>query len=438
MKLPGLFKDARRRHAHNLRTLLTSPLPELSGALGDLGTLLPLMIALAQQGSISLSSTLVFSGLFNILTGGIFGIPLPVQPMKAIAAEAISRGVGREQVLAAGGWVAVAVGTLAATGGLRWLGRVVPVPVVKGIQMGAGLQLVGFARGRAEGEGAVWLFAGLCAVLVGVFVMGMKGRAVPFALVMFVAGVVWAVSETRPEDRPGWKPWVPAVGLPAWFGGRAGEWGTVAGMALGQLPLTTLNSVVAVSALASDLMPDFPVSVTSLGFSVAGMNLVGCWFGAMPVCHGAGGLAAQWRFGARSGASVVVLGLMKLILGLVFGDSLIGVIDRFPGAVLGVMVLGAGLELTRVAVGVNEDAMDLWEDDGEEEGGDGAVVLRRKKRTLDEEERAERWLVMLVTMAGIVSFRNDAVGFAGGMLCYWFYRLAAWWERRRGQGDLHI
>ncbi|KAH8911906.1 hypothetical protein BR93DRAFT_32520 [Coniochaeta sp. PMI_546] len=378
------LKDIPRRHAHNLHLLRTSPLSELSGALGDLGTLLPLMIALAQQGAISLSSTLVLSGAFNILTGAVFGIPLPVQPMKAIAAEAISRRVeGMGVVQAAGGWTSLAVLLLAATGLLRWLGRVVPVPVVKGIQMGAGLQLVGYSR-------------------------------------------------------PGWAPWVPRLAVPAWLGRYTGDWYVVAGMALGQLPLTTLNSVVAVSALAGDLMPVFPVSVTSLGFSVAGMNLVGCWFGAMPMCHGAGGLAAQWRFGARSGASVIMLGLMKLVLGLVFGDSLIGVIDRFPGAVLGVMVLGAGLELTRVAVGVNEDAMDLWEDDGEEEDDDGAVVLRRKKRTLDEEERAERWLVMLVTTAGIVSFRNDAVGFAGGMLCYWFYRLAAWWERRRGEGELHL
>lgn len=71
-----------RRNRHNVRTLRESPLAEMSGALGDLGTLLPLMIALARQGSINLSATLVFSGVFNIVTGVVFGIPLPVQPMK--------------------------------------------------------------------------------------------------------------------------------------------------------------------------------------------------------------------------------------------------------------------------------------------------------------------------------------------------------------------
>lgn len=72
----------RHLNHHNATTLRSAPLAEVSGALGDLGTLLPLMIALAAQGSIKLGSTLVFSGIFNILTGLLFGIPLPVQPMK--------------------------------------------------------------------------------------------------------------------------------------------------------------------------------------------------------------------------------------------------------------------------------------------------------------------------------------------------------------------
>lgn len=76
------FPDVRRFYHHNVSTFRRSPLAEVSGSLGDLGTLLPLMIALAINNSISLSTTLVFSGIFNILTGVVFGIPLPVQPMK--------------------------------------------------------------------------------------------------------------------------------------------------------------------------------------------------------------------------------------------------------------------------------------------------------------------------------------------------------------------
>lgn len=71
-----------RVNRYNLETLRRSPAAEISGALGDLGTLLPLMIALTIRGSIDLPSTLVFSGVFNVVTGASFGIPLPVQPMK--------------------------------------------------------------------------------------------------------------------------------------------------------------------------------------------------------------------------------------------------------------------------------------------------------------------------------------------------------------------
>ena len=86
----SVFAELARRNRHNLRTLRESPAAEISGALGDLGTLLPLMIALALQGSIDLSSTLVFSGVFNMVTGAVFGIPLPVQPMKVRPTHPIS------------------------------------------------------------------------------------------------------------------------------------------------------------------------------------------------------------------------------------------------------------------------------------------------------------------------------------------------------------
>lgn len=89
----AFLSELARRNRHNLRTLRQSPAAEISGALGDLGTFLPLMIALALQGSINLSPTLVFSGLFNIITGAVFGIPLPVQPMKVIFLRLISLSI---------------------------------------------------------------------------------------------------------------------------------------------------------------------------------------------------------------------------------------------------------------------------------------------------------------------------------------------------------
>lgn len=85
--------------------------------------------------------------------------------------------------------------------------------------------------------------------------------------------------------------------------------------ALPQLPLTTLNSVVSVSDVAAKLFPETPTSAARIATSVGLMNLIGGWFGALPSCHGAGGLAAQARFGAKSGTAPVFLGVVKLAFG---------------------------------------------------------------------------------------------------------------------------
>ncbi|EFX04251.1 sulfate transporter protein [Grosmannia clavigera kw1407] len=441
--------DLARRHEHNVQTLRRSPLAEISGALGDLGTLLPLMTALAVQHSVSLSSTLVFSGLFNVATGIVFGIPLPVQPMKAIAAAAIASRASLRDTVAAGGLVSAAVLLLAATGLLRWLAVHVPVPVGKGIQLGAGLSLIISAGNSLLGplgwlqpsglDNRLWALAAFVGLMATQGFRG--GRFFPYALVTFLVGLALALAvalTAHAADHnvrlPGFALWRPRVLLPHWLSGEA--WG----MAVAQLPLTMLNSVVAVSALASDLLggSTTPASVTALGCSVGLMNLVGCWFGAMPVCHGAGGLAAQYRFGARSGASVILLGLFKTTLGLLLGETLVDLLGFFPRGVLGVLVLASGLELAAVGNSLNQGAPDLWEVAANNVRNEAAAATasdtdtqaNRKHRALSDDERLERWTVMLTTTAGILATKNDAVGFAAGLLCHGAYRLADHYRQR--------
>ncbi|KND88899.1 Molybdate transporter 1 [Tolypocladium ophioglossoides CBS 100239] len=424
----------RRMNAHNVSTFRRAPLAEISGSLGDLGTLLPLMIALAVQGSIHLGSTLVFSGVFNVLTGIVFGIPLPVQPMKAIASAAIS-GRGDPSigvVMAAGQWVGAAVLIMSVTGLLRWAVAVVPIPVVKGIQLGAGLSLI-IGAGSSLMQPLHWVYPALDNRLWAIFaflvlIATQRLPRFPYALCFFVLAMTFALAQvlTSTHSLPWFHIWRPRFSLPTWASRNDAPalW-----MAIGQLPLTTLNSIIAVSALSSDLLPELPApSVTSVGISVALMNLTGTWFGAMPVCHGAGGLAAQYRFGARSGASIIFLGFIKLFLGLVFGETLIDLLRLYPKSLLGIMVLAAGLELAKVGYTLNRGAPDLWQESADREGSSG---IMRKHRKLTDEERLERWTVMLMTTAGIMAFRNDAVGFLAGMLCHWAYRLSDWLAKRK-------
>ena len=222
--------------------------------------------------------------------------------------------------------------------------------------------------------------------------------------------------------------WNPTTFVPSWSAFKTGALDA----GLGQIPLTTLNSIIAVSYLSADLLPHIPApGVTSIGISVALMNLIGGWFGAMPVCHGSGGLAAQYRFGARSGASIVVLGVFKIILGLLFGGSLVALLREYPKSLLGVMVIAAGLELAKVGESLNYGARDLWE--ASEDSGPGGDSSRqeglKQQRHLSDEERKERWMVMFMTIAGLLAFKNDGVGFVAGMMCNLTYRLSdAWTE----------
>jgi hypothetical protein len=296
--------------------------------------------------------------------------------------------------------------------------------VVKGIQVGAGLSLI-LSAGTTLLQPLHWthpyadnLIWAILAFFVLLFTA--KLRRFPYALVIFTLGLLisFIVTTHSHSHLPHFHSWRPRTYIPSFSAFKIGFFDA----GLGQLPLTTLNSIIAVSVLSSDLLPHLPApSVTHVGLSVAAMNLIGGWFGAMPVCHGSGGLAAQYRFGARSGASIILLGLFKLILGLVFGESLVDLLKHYPRGLLGVMVLAAGLELCKVGESLNFGARDLWEAEtgNREERGTGKI-----RREVNEEERIERWMVMFFTIGGLLAFKNDGVGFLAGMLCHWSYVFA--------------
>lgn len=123
--------------------------------------------------------------------------------------------------------------------------------------------------------------------------------------------------------------------------------------AIPQLPWSMLNSVIAVCKLSTDLFPEREFSVISISVTVGLMNLVGSWFGAVPTCHGASGLAGQYKFGERSGGCVALLGFAKLVLGLILGTSLAHILQQFPLGILGLLLLFAGIELATCARDMN-------------------------------------------------------------------------------------
>lgn len=320
---------------------------ELSGGLGDLGTFIPLAASLILECGLDGGTLLLFAGVFNIASGVFFGQPIPVQPMKAIAAVAIAEQLMPEEIAAAGFAAGLVVLFLGATNAITWIERHIPRPIVRGIQLGVGLKLA--IRGLGMVTDLPWLGwdgLGLGLLLIFFVLLARRWQRVPTALLVFVVGVAVSVAMTPSlvgQLRFGWQGF--AVIVPS-----AQQWtnGLLQGT-VPQLPLTILNSVVAVCALSEDLFPRKGIKVRPMAMSVGLMNLVGCLFGAMPACHGSGGLAGQYRFGARTGGSVVMLGAAKIVLGLGLGTSVAMLLAHYPKSVLGVLLLFAGAELAMPA-----------------------------------------------------------------------------------------
>jgi hypothetical protein len=438
----------RKVQEYNLSTLRKQPWSELSGSMGDLGTYIPIFVALGSDfqhaPQISISSTLVFNGIFNILTGLYFGLPLPVQPMKAIAAVALLNPNFSPEMVASGGLlVAGVIFLLSISRMLNWFTRVVPIPIVKGIQVATGLSLVIASfklipapQNRFLGLDILFLF----------FIS--TRRQFPFILVIVIGGgligtivylIKWQTDHSLKNPFSIWQPTPLNINLEDFY---EGSWN----LGLGQIPLTTLNSIIAVVFLLEDILPHRQTpSAQSIGLSVSFMNLVGCWFGAMPVCHGSGGLAAQYRFGARSGASVIFLGLLKLLLGLLASDLAIMGADKFPRMTLAVFLFLAGVELVKQGEGVNaENARDLQLPASDEPGELGRVTTKE----LTDIQKRRRWAVMLVTIGVTLGSKNDGLGVVGGYCCHIGYilsdkferKVATFWEmrQRRREGRIRL
>ena len=108
-------------------------LSEASGALGDLGILIPLLVGMARQGSVHFVPALFFAGLWNMATGLIWDVPMCVQPMKTIAAVALADGLTQVQVSLAGMLVAASVLVLGLSRGVLLVNNIVPAAVVRGM-----------------------------------------------------------------------------------------------------------------------------------------------------------------------------------------------------------------------------------------------------------------------------------------------------------------
>lgn len=315
---------------------------ELSGAFGDIGTDLPLIVGMIHAARLDSASVLVMFGVMQVATGVLYGLPMPVQPLKAMAVLVITQRLGGEVLFGAGLAIGVVMLALSATGALDWLGRVVPLSAVRGIQFGLGLSLASLALRQyvpsLGTEGYALAGAGF------VLILAISGSSrFPAGLAVIGLGVLYAAL-TRLDYAAiaqGAGLALPQPRLP-----RAED--VLTGflvLALPQLPLSLSNSLIATRQTVADLFPGREMSLRRIGATYSAMNLAAPFLSGLPVCHGCGGLAGHHYFGARTGGSVVIYGSMYLLLGLFLGGAFRHVVEIFPQPILGVILAFEALAL---------------------------------------------------------------------------------------------
>jgi hypothetical protein len=328
---------------------------ELAGAFGDIGTDLPLIAGMILAAGLDAASVLILFGAMQWFTAWRYGMPMPVQPLKAMAVIVITQQIAGPVLYGGGLAIGVVMLLLTASRTLDWLARVVPKAVVRGLQLGLGIQLALLAlRQYVPSEGASGVALAATAFVLTLLLLG--NRRVPPALLVIALGVAYAfvfdVDAMQLAGGFGFS--LPQVHVPA---PQAIATGFIL-LALPQIPLSLGNSLLATRQIASDLFPEKQVTIRRLGFTYSAMNLLTPWLSGIPVCHGSGGLAGHHTFGARTGGSLVIYGGFFLVAGFFFAGAFDALVRVFPLPVLGVLLLFEAFALARLVrdqVGVRSD-----------------------------------------------------------------------------------
>lgn len=312
---------------------------EVSGALGDLGTLLPLMLASISVVGLAPTPVLLGFALFYLGTSLHYRLPIPVQPMKAVAAVLLTAGLSPAGLAATGVMLGAVLLVMGLSGGITRLARVVPRSVLAGLQLGLGFAL---AIVSLELMATAPVLGGLILALLLALLFLPR---VPAAIVALAVAVALAPILEAPGLTPGGTA-SSGIALPPWP--SLGELQrALTTFALPQLALTFTNAAILTAVVAGDYYGERAAHVTPKRLSITSglANMLLTPFGALPMCHGAGGVAAHYRFGARSGTAPLILGLGLIVLAALPLDTGLAMLVAVPAAALGALLTMAAGEL---------------------------------------------------------------------------------------------
>src|SRR6266511_2990509 len=316
---------------------------ELAGAVADLGVLVPIAVALIVKNGLSPTAVLLPAALLYLVVAGVYRLPVPVQPLKALGAIAIAKGLGADSIAAA----ALLIGVIfLVLGQLRLLdvaARAFPRAVIRGVQLTVGLLFLKIAWKLVDhtpksfadhAHGATWTLT--LALLVVTLALTLRRWPISLALVGLGA-VVMATRSGHVSLGPS------SLSFPSLDGQTF--WTAFTVLALPQIPLSFANSCLATADAAKVYFGKAGERVrpgrlaTTLGFA----NLFSGSISGMPVCHGAGGMTAHVKFGARTAGAPIAIGTALLVLAVAVGSGLATLLGAFPVAILAGLLATAGL-----------------------------------------------------------------------------------------------
>jgi len=349
---------------------------EFAGSLGDLGTLLPLAMGMILVNGLSPSGLFFVVGLFYILSGLYYGVTVPIQPMKVIGAYAIATAMSASQIQASGFLIGLFLLLIGITGAITVIGKVIPKPVVRGVQLSTGTLLmaqgVRFIVGTSKFQALQQMaepyltLQSLGPIPIGIMIgiiggiltlLLLENKKFPAGLLIVLGGLALGLLFGTHEGFSGLKL---TINLPKFlpFGIPTGADFTFAllVLVLPQVPMTLGNAVIAYADLSKEYFGNDSrkVSYRASCISMALANFLSSLLGGMPLCHGAGGLAAHYRFGARTAGSNMIIGVIFVALAILFGTHALTIVYLIPMSILGVLLLFAGSQLALTVIDMRE------------------------------------------------------------------------------------
>ncbi|MCP4692124.1 MAG: sulfate permease [Desulfobacterales bacterium] len=349
---------------------------EFAGSLGDLGTLLPLAIGMILINGLSPVGVFFTVGLFYILSGWYFRVTTPVQPMKVIGAYAVATAMEPGVIMASCALMGLLLLIIGGAGAMTVIGRYIPKAVVRGVQLSTGAVLMAGGVKLMMGESQFQILKNaaepylsiqsLGPIPIGV-VIGVAGailtllllenKKLPAGLLVVLCGVAIGLALGTREGLARIQMGIslPEI-LPFGFPAKIDFSLAIMVLVLPQIPMTLGNAVIAQGDLAGEYFGEKAERVTYKAACISmGLANLGCFLlGGMPLCHGAGGLAAHYRFGARTPGSNMIIGVIFIALALLLGVHSLAILYLMPMAILGVLLIFAGAQLALTIIDLRE------------------------------------------------------------------------------------